>query len=275
MFMEKINWPNNNKCAAMISVNLDAELFWLQLDPSCVNMPKTLSMGQYGMSRGLERILDVFDEYKVKATFFVPAKIFEMYPDKIKEIIKKGHEISCHGYEHENLGLLSYEEQKEVITKSYNIIKDATGKAPLGFRAPEGEITKETLELISKIGFKYSSNLSDDDRPYWIELDNNKLLEIPIHWPLCDLPYFAFNYKPAFPAGQGRIARYSGVLSNWKDEFYGYHEYGLCYVLQVDPQTIGNPGRIAILEEILEYISEFKDTWFATGSDIYNYFNEK
>ena len=33
-------WPEGKTCAAMVTINLNAELFWLQLDPSCVNMPK-------------------------------------------------------------------------------------------------------------------------------------------------------------------------------------------------------------------------------------------
>ena len=65
-------WPEGKTCAAMVTINLNAELFWLQLDPSCVNMPKTLSLGQYGMTRGVERILDVLDERGILATFFVP-----------------------------------------------------------------------------------------------------------------------------------------------------------------------------------------------------------
>ena len=87
-----------------------------------------------------------------------------------------------------------------------------------------------------------------------------------------DLPYFAFNYHPAFPAGQGRIANYTGVLNNWKDEFYGCHEYGLCYVLQLDPAAIGAPGRIGLLEELLDYIDEFDGVWWATGKEMYAYY---
>ena len=73
-------------------------------------MPKTLSLGQYGMSHGLPRILDLFDEFKIKATFFVPGKTAEVYPEAVKEIADRGHEIACHGYEYENLSLFSYEE---------------------------------------------------------------------------------------------------------------------------------------------------------------------
>ena len=48
--------PQGKRCAALITVNLDAEYFWLQLDPAAKEMPKTLSMGQYGMLRGVEDV---------------------------------------------------------------------------------------------------------------------------------------------------------------------------------------------------------------------------
>ncbi len=269
MYMEKVNWPDGKRCAVMITVNLNAELFWLQLDSNCVNMPKTLSMGQYGMTRGLERVLDTLREHKIKATFFTPGKVAELYPAEMRCIFEEGHEIAASSYENENLALLCANEQEASIKKSMEAIEKSCGAMPRGFRAPAGELTLETLQAAQKLGIRYSSNLSDDDRPYPKEIGSGTpMMEIPIHWALYDLPYFAFNYKPAFPKGQGRIANYTGVLNNWKDEFYGYYHYGLCYVLQIDPQTIGNPGRIGILEELLDYMGKFEGLWFATGAQM-------
>ena len=146
----------------------------------------------------------------------------------------------------------------------------------VGFRAPEGELTLDTLRITKKYGMHYSSNLCDDDRPYQKDLENGEtLLEIPIHWDNYDLPYFAFNYHPAFPKGQGRIANYTGVINNWKDEFYGCYEYGLCYVLQLDPAAIGAPGRIGLLEELLDYIDEFDSVWWTSGEEMYQYYQNK
>jgi peptidoglycan/xylan/chitin deacetylase (PgdA/CDA1 family) len=259
----------------MITINLNAELFWLQLDQGCIDMPKTLSLGQYGMKRGLYRILDILEARNIKATFFVPGWIAENYSEDIVRIQEKGHEIAALGYAHENMALLTEKEQDVVMKKSINAIEKVCSVKPKGFRSPEGELTIDTLRIAKNNGMNYSSNLSDDDRPYYKDLDKEMdLLEIPIHWANYDLPYFAFNYKPAFPAGQGRIANYTGVLSNWKDEFYGCHDYGLCYVLQLDPQAIGAPGRIGMLEELLDYMENLGDVWYATGSEMFEYYEE-
>lgn len=269
MTLERPKWPEGKRCAAMITVNLNAELFWLQLDPTCSNMPKTLSLGQYGMTRGVDRILEILEERKIKATFFTPGWVAERYSKKILEIKEKGHEIAALGYKHENMALLSLEEQEEAMKKSVAAIERVCGTAPKGFRSPEGELTLDTLRLAKKYGMEYSSNLCDDDRPYFKDLGKGKsILEIPIHWVNYDLPYFAFNYHPAFPAGQGRIANYTGVLNNWKDEFLGCHEYGLCYVLQLDPAAVGAPGRIGMLEELLDYMESLGSVWFASGRDM-------
>ena len=123
------------------------------------------------------------------------------------------------------------------------------------------------------ISMIYSSDLHDDDRPYFMKVNDvgDQILQIPVQWANFDLPYFAFNYRPAFPAGQGRVANYSNVLSNWKDEFTGHYNHGLCYTLQLDPQSTGSPGRYAMLKEFLQYVAAHDGVWFATGSELVDY----
>lgn len=267
---QPIRWPNGAKCAVMITIDVDAEFIWLNMDTENINRPKTLSMGKYGPKRGIKRILDVLDKFNIKATFFVPGKTAETYPDKIKEIVLRGHEIGHHGYEHENFGILSGDQQREVLIKGIKAIEDSCGVKPVGFRTPAGDMTKDTTKILQSLGFEYSSSMRGDDRPYFVTDDNceKRLVEIPAHWELDDFPYFAFNYYPPFPEGQSRIANYNQVLSIWKDEFDGYYKYGLNYVIMFHPQTIGTPGRISLLEELLTYINRKEDVWFCTGKEM-------
>jgi len=266
--MSRIVWKNGAKCAVMITVNLDAEFFWLSLSPDVANRPKTKSMGQYGMTRGLPRVLDMLDEFHIKATFFVPGCTAITYPEQLHEIVRRGHEVANHGYEHENFATLTNAEQRIAMEKGIKAIENVCQVPVKGFRAPEGELTLDTLRIAKEFGIEYSSNLSNDDCPYKLDLGGDSILEIPIHWALFDFPYFAFNYRPAFPKGQGRVANYTQVLNNWAEEYRGYSENGLCYVLQLDPQTIGTPGRIGLLHELLTEITQSKQAWFATGNEM-------
>lgn len=272
-----IVWPNKAKAAVMVTIEFDAEFIWLNMDADTVNRPKTLSMGEYGAKRGLARILNVLDRFGIKATFFVPGEVAEKYPEQVMDIIDRGHEIGHHGYKHENFSLLTKDEQRASLLKGSETLEKICGVRPVGFRAPEGDITTDTHYLIEEIGMKYSSSMRGDDRPYFISLDGRQtdVIEIPRHYESEDFPYFAFNFKPAFPVGQGRIANYSQVLSIWEDEFIGHYKYGLNYVITLHPQSIGTPGRIALLEKLLFYINRFGNVWFCTGSEMADFWRRR
>jgi hypothetical protein len=116
-----------------------------------------------------------------------------------------------------------------------------------------------------------------DDRPYFREINGKvtDIVEMPAHWELDDFPYFMFNYFPAFPAGQGRIANYNQVLSIWTDEFDGYYKYGLNYMIMFHPQTIGTPGRIFLMERLLTHMTNKPGVWFATCSELADFWRKQ
>lgn len=148
-------------------------------------------------------------------------------------------------------------------------IEDAIGIHPVGFRLPEGNMTPGTLGILQEEGFGYDSSLLDSDLPYMLQEKGweKSMVEIPMHWEMQDFPYFAFNYHPPVPAGCPRIARYTDVLDIWTEEMEAYAREGLCYVWKVDPQSIGTPGRIVLMERLLERMHD-KNFWFALGREI-------
>src|SRR5262249_4453113 len=73
-------------------------------------------------------------------------------------------------------------------------------------------------------------------------------------------PYFLFSF---FPYMSGMAAP-SQVLEIWKAEFDGSYAAGGCFLLVVHPFCIGRYPRIAMLDELITYISGFPDVWFAT-----------
>src|SRR5699024_9307949 len=136
--------------------------------------------------RGLSRLLNVLEKFEIKATFFIPGRVAESYPNEVRQVYRSGHEIGNHGYEHENFSCLSTEQQREALVKGNNALKDCCGVSPLGFRMPEGDITTETLIVLQEIGFSYSNSMNGSDLPYLIP-SNDKLqqmVEIPSHWEL-------------------------------------------------------------------------------------------
>lgn len=101
------------------------------------------------------RLLNFFDDYKIKATFFTVTSLLEKYESEIKEIAKK-HEIASHSHTHSwlNPGNAEFE-----IKKSKEKLKEF-GINCRGFRAPGAMITKNHFKLLEKYGYKYDSSLA-------------------------------------------------------------------------------------------------------------------
>lgn len=267
---KEIVWPRGCQSAAMICVMLDAEFIWLSMDAQRYDTPKHRSMGEYGPLRGVDRILDALNRFHAKATFFTPGIFAEAYPDTVKKIVQAGHEIALHGHHHEDFATLSPEEQRAVIRQGCQSVTNVAGKKPVGFRLPEGGCTEETLQIIHEAGFLYDNSFFDHDIPYRVHHAQlaDDMIEIPTRWELIDFPYLAWG--DSFPAGNARIAIYDDVLDNWLRELDADYDMGYCYVLSVTPQTIGSPGRMFMLNTVLEQITQ-KNIWLATGEEIAGY----
>lgn len=268
-----MKWKNNAKCAVMLTFDLDSDTTWKNGNSDYENgdkFLKSISIGQYGPRKAVDRILNLLKKYNLKATFFVPGKVAEDNPDLIKRIDKEGHEIGHHGYTHERFFDKTVEEQIEIIEKTQNIYNNLIGKSARGFRTPSGDWSKETPSLLYERGFTYSSSMRGDDRPYHTILNNKStnFIEIPTRWELDDYVAMAYNYFPEEPAGLDRISGYSQVLDNFIREFDGYYKYGLCFVPMMHPQVIGTPGHIQILDKLIYHIISKENVWFATGSEI-------
>ena len=264
----EIRWPNGARAAVVITVQFDAELFWLRLDPSVAQRASTRSIGEAGALRGAPRVLGALRAAGVISTWFVCSDLAARYRGVLEAVAADGHCIASRGPGLVDFAASTPGEQRAALESSRETLQHFLGTAPTGFRPP-GDVTDETVELLLETGYRWSSISRGDDRPIFLSgsdvRDQDAIVDIPRSWDLDDTSRFLFNYGPAYPRGQSRIAPYSAVLHDWTTELDAIAELGRCYVLTLDPQSIGSAGRIAILEELLDHITARTDIWVTTG----------
>lgn len=130
------------------------------------------------MVRNTHKLLDILEEHKVRATFFVLGTVAEDFPDLIKEIYSKGHEIATHGYGHKLIYKQTEEEFRKDLRKSINIIESVTGEKILGYRAPYFSIREDSLwalEVLKEVELKYDASIFPLKRKLYGVNDINRI----------------------------------------------------------------------------------------------------
>lgn len=106
--------------------------------------------------------LELLDQHKITATFFILGMAAKSHPDLVKLITDSGHEIASHGYHHKLVYKQTESEFKKDITSSKKLIEDLTSQEVKGYRAPNFSITNKTPwahSVIKAAGYDYDSSL--------------------------------------------------------------------------------------------------------------------
>jgi peptidoglycan-N-acetylglucosamine deacetylase len=259
-------WPTGIRCAAALSFDVDGESGLLQVNSKNKDRLAVMSWARYGPKTGVPRILDMLKRREVKATFFVPGYTAELYPDVIKRIHDEGHEVGAHGYLHEPLSTLDPIQEEAALVKTCTILEQITGQKPVGFRAPLWDVNSGSLEILKAQGLLYDSSLMDDDQPYTITTPAGPLAELPVHWTNDDWEQFAYLMDPAI--GSGVIETCEKAFQLWKEEFEGMYHYGSAFILTMHPELIGRPGRVMMLERLIDFIQSHEGVWLTTCAEI-------
>ena len=204
------------------------------------------------------RLLELLDETKTRATFFVLGYVAEQHPEIVREIAAAGHEIGTHGYSHTLIYQQTPELFRQELSRAVHGLEDLSGKKVLGHRAPFFSITQKSLwalEILSELGIRYDSSIfpvvnyrygiADAPRwPYEITVGENTLTEFPIStWQMWgrNVPIAGGAYFRIYPYALTRRALQSINRQGRPVTFY-LHPW------EIDPHhpRIPLPRRIAL-----------------------------
>ncbi|MGX2039741.1 XrtA system polysaccharide deacetylase [Methylocaldum sp. MU1018] len=154
------------------------------------------------VERNTDRILQLFAETEVQATFFTLGWVAERYPALVKRIVEAGHELACHGYSHVRATRQTPDEFREDVLRAKHLLEDIGGVPVLGYRAASYSIGSKNLwalRILEESGFGYSSSI------YPVKHDLYGMPEAP-----------RFAFRPCRPDGLLEIPVTTVELGNKK-----------------------------------------------------------
>jgi len=227
-----------------------------------VRAPLVESVVEYGIRRGVWRLLDIFRDFAIRISVLGVARALEQNPGLASAFVERGHEIVSHGYRWIDYCAVSEEIEREHIGRAVEILTRYTGSRPIGWMTGRPGPNTRRL-LVEAGGFLYDRDSLADELPYWLTIDTKPHLVIPYSYEANDN---RFNQNSGFSTGEHfftymrdafDVLRREGRSGSPKLLSIGLHD-----------RLIGRPGRSAGLIKLLEYMRGFGDVWFCTGADI-------
>jgi peptidoglycan/xylan/chitin deacetylase (PgdA/CDA1 family) len=177
----------------------------------------------------------------------------------------KRHEIAAHGWIHEDLALLTGEdEERGLLEKAVDYLTKTVGKRPTGFRSPNATFSQFSIKLLKQAGFVYDSTLMSSDDAFELKVNGQPtgLVELPVDTILQDSPYFPRN---------GSLPSPEHVYTVYKDEFDLAYGEGRLFIIALRPHVIGHRSRAAMLDQLLTYMKSKPGVWFTTADQLAEY----
>jgi peptidoglycan/xylan/chitin deacetylase (PgdA/CDA1 family) len=256
----RFSWPDNARVAVTLTFDFQGGEDVRPLADGTRDHEE-YTQCEYGPHTAIWRILRILEDEGVSATFLTCGAIAERFPDAVRAIVAKGHEIAGHGYHHEVARNLTIEQEREVMRKTVEMIRGRTGHRPMGWRSCTQ--SPNSLELLMEHGFLWNSNSFSHDLPFLWESGGRVLVELPRQ-----------------PFGDGRTYQHrnndagnpNDTLVIWKamfDEFHEESKFAPAYCpFQFHPYISGRPGRAKVLRTIIQHMKQAGGVWFGTASKV-------
>ena len=218
----------------------------------------------YGMRVGFWRLKRVLDHHGIPATISLNAAVCHTYPHLVEECVKSGWELLGHGYQQRVLNAEA--DQRDVIRRSMETIREFSGATPRGWMGPGLAETLDTPDILAEEGIEYVCDWCNDDQPYPMKVRSGSLVSIPYTLELNDIPIYAVQHH-----------RSPEIFERTRDQFDTLYREGAessrVMAISTHPYITGVPHRIKYFDMIFDYIKQFEGAVFMKGSEILDWYN--
>lgn len=267
-----VKWPQGKRLAVWI--NLSLQFYPLNQRgvpfkvPNGMTMPypdlRHFSLRDYGNRVGVFRVLQAFERFSVRPTFAINAQLAEQNPYLVERLCALDGEFICHGWnmDHLHYGGQDLEEETTIVQRSIDTLRTLTGKPVRGWLSPARSQSWNTPDLLTDNGIEYCCDWVNDDMPYPFHTRNGDLTMMPL----------SSEIEDQFVIGQNLHSEDSWV-EQVKDAFdyllaESAGQGGRMLALSIHPWLMGQPHRIACLEQVLAYICNHPDVWQVPAGEI-------
>ena len=202
------------------------------------------------------RVLDMFENFEVHATFFIPGIIADLFPEAVHSVTNRGFEVAAHGFRHENLSSLRENARRQLILKSVGVLEKCANKNVLGWRSPGLHIDNGLFRALKDTHIEWCSN---------VELPSG-LRHVP----------FVFRGKTELPISSVDLKAFRGDISpdricrKW---LASLQKGNAIFTLVLHPWfQLSKPERFSSLKLFLEKAVTLENVKFSSGSEIYERF---
>ena len=230
---------------------------------------RSYSLREYGNRVGVFRILNLLDQYGVKATVAANSEACRRYPFLVNSFLQRDYEFAAHGQSATRMisSRMSEEEECNYIGDSIDTLRKHTGVTPRGWIGQDYGESYRTPSLLAKSGMTYVVDWSNDDQPYLMNTDP-AIVSIPAQEQWDDVQMIWHRQISTRVYLDSVIQAFNTLWNEGASS-------GCIFGLHLHPWLIGTPQRIWALEQALSIIFTRRAVWQCRAFDLAAHFSER
>ena len=266
-------WPGGARMAVMLILLHE----WESVPAIARPMPRgahhtfdylALGAREYGARFGIWRLLDVLDRQDVKATVITSGLVAELFPESVRQVKTRGHELATHGWDQSMHPPVfkSKDDERNSVVKSVAALEKAAQQRIVGYMSQGPRPTPHTLEICTDLGFVWTADYSDSDIPYVINVNGKKIVSVGYVMP---------NYtdNDLVPLGLDGGLKQLQLAFDAGYEESRRHPMKFCFACHV--HISGRPGMSKLLDQFIDYAKGHDGVRFYPCIDIANAWLER
>ena len=267
-----VRWPGNARVALWVAPNIEFKDFmpepnfgqsFYRTSYNRTPLPDVMTYGShdYGNRVCFWRMLEVFDQHKIKCTVSLNEGVLDLFPEIRDAMVKRDYDYMSHGiFNNRYLNHFSIDEERAFFRDCVESLYRHTGKQLKGMLTPGVSPTENTPDLMAEAGLIYNADWGHDDQPFPMNVKSGRLVSMPYNLDLNDGTFNRFGCPPDY---------WAQCLKDQFDVMYEEGEHnGTQMCVSLHPALTGHPSRIDHLNDALSYMLSHEGVWQATADEI-------